>query len=621
LTNVGAPAAGTSVEHSGHRLFISTLGLADAAATLVRDALAEGQRPVVVHPGAVVGAAIEVACEARGISLHDVVLIHTAAGQHELDRAASAMGGADTHLILTCGDAHCPAFGSADTARTCVVSMAESPGAAEVVRSIRAHDTLDLDGARLDISQPAGELLALALLADSPTNGDEELFNLAASGLADAGVVELLRSHHAQHSANARSAAALRGRLEESEREHRSLRSRLELAANIGARLLQADGDLGRLLTLAATGCGRPVLLEDPSFRPLRWSSEPRPPPPPLSERWSPRRTTELARRMEAGHPQLVQLGMPRDGYRLVMRIGQQRAVGYLSICDVGPRDAELAIWLQQLAIPVTVAMVYEEETTRIAANLQTQVVQMLLLGHLGQGEATAAARRLGWPAAGCRTAVAVLARADDGGRSLGVRNRQLSAAMRAAGRVDLPAALIGDALVFIAESAEQVSAVLRSAELHGDTVAVGIGTTVGDPPDIARSYREAVWAARMALGQRMSVVDFADSGLHRLFLPGREGGDPDFERPVAELEQAAEQCNFDPIETLAAFLDAGGNASRAAANLHLHLNSLRYRLQRISEICGVDLADPETRFRLQLALRLRRTRRTLGEAVPELFR
>jgi purine catabolism regulator len=36
-----------------------------------------------------------------------------------------------------------------------------------------------------------------------------------------------------------------------------------------------------------------------------------------------------------------------------------------------------------------------------------------------------------------------------------------------------------------------------------------------------------------------------------------------------------------------------------------LHRNSLIYRLNRISEISDVDLDDPETRFALQLALKL----------------
>jgi DNA-binding PucR family transcriptional regulator len=37
-----------------------------------------------------------------------------------------------------------------------------------------------------------------------------------------------------------------------------------------------------------------------------------------------------------------------------------------------------------------------------------------------------------------------------------------------------------------------------------------------------------------------------------------------------------------------------------------VHSNTLRYRLKRIDEIIGLDLADPVTRFVLELQWRLR---------------
>ena len=45
---------------------------------------------------------------------------------------------------------------------------------------------------------------------------------------------------------------------------------------------------------------------------------------------------------------------------------------------------------------------------------------------------------------------------------------------------------------------------------------------------------------------------------------------------------------------------------SQAAESLYLHRNSLLYRLERIREISGLDLDDPDDRFSLQLALRCR---------------
>jgi DNA-binding PucR family transcriptional regulator len=42
-----------------------------------------------------------------------------------------------------------------------------------------------------------------------------------------------------------------------------------------------------------------------------------------------------------------------------------------------------------------------------------------------------------------------------------------------------------------------------------------------------------------------------------------------------------------------------------AAKSLHLHPNSLRYRVKRLTEIGGLDLDDPKLRLALQLLLEM----------------
>ena len=53
---------------------------------------------------------------------------------------------------------------------------------------------------------------------------------------------------------------------------------------------------------------------------------------------------------------------------------------------------------------------------------------------------------------------------------------------------------------------------------------------------------------------------------------------------------------------TLLAWAEAGFEQRRTAHKLGLHVNSVRYRLDRIAELSGLVLDDPETRFRIQLA-------------------
>ncbi|MBH0243490.1 helix-turn-helix domain-containing protein, partial [Streptomyces cavourensis] len=55
---------------------------------------------------------------------------------------------------------------------------------------------------------------------------------------------------------------------------------------------------------------------------------------------------------------------------------------------------------------------------------------------------------------------------------------------------------------------------------------------------------------------------------------------------------------------TAEVFLDRAGQASRTAAELGIHRQTLYYRLSRIEQITGLDLNDGEDRLLLHMALK-----------------
>jgi DNA-binding PucR family transcriptional regulator len=59
-----------------------------------------------------------------------------------------------------------------------------------------------------------------------------------------------------------------------------------------------------------------------------------------------------------------------------------------------------------------------------------------------------------------------------------------------------------------------------------------------------------------------------------------------------------------DYVGTLRALLEVESDAGRAAVHLGIHVNTLRYRVRRIVELTGTDLADPDTRLALEMELR-----------------
>jgi hypothetical protein len=76
--------------------------------------------------------------------------------------------------------------------------------------------------------------------------------------------------------------------------------------------------------------------------------------------------------------------------------------------------------------------------------------------------------------------------------------------------------------------------------------------------------------------------------------------------RRLAPLDERPPASRQRLRETLAAWLDHQGNVPQVAEELHVHPQTVRYRLGQLRELLGDRLEDPEARFELSLALRAR---------------
>jgi hypothetical protein len=74
--------------------------------------------------------------------------------------------------------------------------------------------------------------------------------------------------------------------------------------------------------------------------------------------------------------------------------------------------------------------------------------------------------------------------------------------------------------------------------------------------------------------------------------------------RRLAALDAETPASRARLVRTLRAWLDHHGEVSRVAAELHVHPQTVRYRLARLRERLGPALDDPAARFELELALR-----------------
>ncbi|MEU5694790.1 helix-turn-helix domain-containing protein [Actinosynnema sp. NPDC020468] len=83
-------------------------------------------------------------------------------------------------------------------------------------------------------------------------------------------------------------------------------------------------------------------------------------------------------------------------------------------------------------------------------------------------------------------------------------------------------------------------------------------------------------------------------------------GGGPAISTPVSRLLAHDDEHHTDFAQSLVVYLREFGSVHDAARALHVHANTLRYRLRRLSDLCGIDLADHDARFKAMLELRIR---------------
>jgi purine catabolism regulator len=137
-----------------------------------------------------------------------------------------------------------------------------------------------------------------------------------------------------------------------------------------------------------------------------------------------------------------------------------------------------------------------------------------------------------------------------------------------------------------------------------------GIGQLAKAVQRIPQSNREAQQA--LEIGRRLfgegKIHSFARLGIYRLLfhLYGYEELFDFYQETLGLLLESDSHSNSALIETLEGFFRCNGNLSETARAMHLHRNSLLYRLGRIEELLGRSLEDPELRLSLQIALKIR---------------
>ncbi|MFF0459073.1 PucR family transcriptional regulator [Streptomyces mexicanus] len=148
------------------------------------------------------------------------------------------------------------------------------------------------------------------------------------------------------------------------------------------------------------------------------------------------------------------------------------------------------------------------------------------------------------------------------------------------------------------------------SAGLDDDgRLTLGVSAAVHSAEGLRGALEEARHARRVAAARpgRVCAAGHQELASHVLLLPFV----PDdvrrafTARLLDPLRDYDRRHRAELIPTLEAFLDCDGSWTRCATRLHLHVNTLRYRVGRIEQLTGRDLSRLEDKLDFFLALRM----------------
>ena len=288
-----------------------------------------------------------------------------------------------------------------------------------------------------------------------------------------------------------------------------------------------------------------------------------------------------------------------RLGARVTWRMLCEQAVrGSLSIDVIGPVGEALFLYLDELAAACSEG--FTRASAEVAGELERRrrrLLDLIVTDPPVSREAVAdLARAAGWA---LPRRVAVVALEDRGREHFG----------------PLPA-LPPDVLIDVARQDPCVLVPDPGGPGRAEVIERGLrGWTgaLGPAVPIARAASSLRWARQMlALARRGAVAGGpglirCEQHLATLLL----SADEDLARVLSAV-QLAPLARLRPVQqdvvaqTLLAWLQNAGNARLAAGQLHVHPQTVRYRLRQIQDLFGPVLAEPGARFELEVALRAR---------------
>lgn len=330
--------------------------------------------------------------------------------------------------------------------------------------------------------------------------------------------------------------------------------------------------------------------------------------------------------------------GQPR--WTIVVPIRAARIEwGFLAVAlDARPSSGDL-VAAEQAATVCALLVAREEAAAAATRRLETEFVWDLLEGRVtDEAEALVRARQM--QRALPKPARVVLVRVDGWEQLMSSEHWTAEQVERARGRIGQallqrlgqlsPTRVIahrGDLFAVLAPlpRGAPVDHARRLGELAVSAVesptlraAAGVGAVVESVQEFPEGFRQARHALAATALPQQPVMVFDELGVLQFLLTPSDRGDLDrfVERTLGVLLDYDRTHRTSLVPTIEAYLAADCNLHRAAKRLFVHPKTMRYRLQRMQSLTGLQFDRQDDRFNLQLALKILRLGREGRPAV-----
>jgi sugar diacid utilization regulator len=139
-------------------------------------------------------------------------------------------------------------------------------------------------------------------------------------------------------------------------------------------------------------------------------------------------------------------------------------------------------------------------------------------------------------------------------------------------------------------------------------SISAGVGGKCSDLFELRSSYEDAMKALKILsrLPGKSPVIFFDDMEVKKFLLNNEPEELRDFVyKNLGNLLNYENSSRDEFIKTLRQYIRSNGNWSLTRQKLHIHGNTLNYRLNRIKDILGLDLDNYNDRLKIQLALEI----------------